>query len=58
MVIGENGRAEDLDVNAVREKKQTNVRAAGSDDTVKLVPPHRLCSTRRSSTSATTSASR
>src|SRR3954468_23604989 len=42
MVVGENARAEDLDVNAVREKKQTNVRAAGSDDTVKLVPHHRL----------------
>ena len=34
MVVGDNARAEDLDVNAVREKKQTNVRAAGSDDTV------------------------
>ena len=33
MVVGENARADDLDVNAVREKKQTNVRAAGSDDT-------------------------
>ena len=42
MVMGENARAEDLDVNAVREKKQTNVRAAGSDETIKLVPPHRL----------------
>ena len=42
MVIGENGRPDDLDVNAVREKKQTNVRASGSDDTVKLVPAHRL----------------
>jgi len=42
MVIGENGRPDDLDINAVREKKQTNVRAAGSDDTVKLVPAHRL----------------
>ena len=42
MVVGENARAEDLDVNAVREKKLTNVRAAGSDDTVKLVPHHRL----------------
>jgi GTP-binding protein TypA/BipA len=42
MVVGENARAADLDVNAVREKKQTNVRAAGSDDTVKLVPAHRL----------------
>ena len=42
MVIGENARADDLDVNAVREKKQTNVRAAGSDDTVKLMPHRRL----------------
>ena len=42
MVIGENARQDDLDVNAVREKKQTNVRAAGSDDTIKLVPAHRL----------------
>jgi GTP-binding protein len=42
MVIGENARADDLDVNAVREKKQTNVRAAGSDDTVKLMPHRKL----------------
>jgi GTP-binding protein len=42
MVVGENARADDLDVNAVREKKQTNMRAAGSDETVKLVPAHRL----------------
>jgi GTP-binding protein len=42
MVVGENARADDLDVNAVREKKLTNVRAAGSDETVKLVPAHRL----------------
>jgi GTP-binding protein len=42
MVVGENARADDLDVNAVREKKQTNMRAAGSDDTVRLVPHHRL----------------
>ena len=42
MVVGENARADDLDVNAVREKKQTNVRAAGSDETIKLVPAHRL----------------
>ncbi|MFL5869279.1 MAG: translational GTPase TypA [Thermoleophilaceae bacterium] len=41
MVIGENGRPDDLDVNAIREKKQTNMRAAGSDETVKLVPAHR-----------------
>jgi GTP-binding protein TypA/BipA len=42
MVIGENARSDDLDVNAVREKKQTNMRAAGSDDTVKLMPHRRL----------------
>jgi GTP-binding protein len=42
MVIGENARADDLDVNAIREKKLTNMRAAGSDETVKLVPHHRL----------------
>jgi GTP-binding protein len=42
MVIGENARADDLDVNAVREKRLTNMRAAGSDETVKLVPHHRL----------------
>jgi GTP-binding protein len=42
MVVGENARADDLDVNAVREKKLTNMRAAGSDETVKLVPARRL----------------
>jgi GTP-binding protein len=42
MVVGENARSGDLDVNAVREKKLTNMRAAGSDETVKLVPHHRL----------------
>jgi GTP-binding protein len=42
MVVGENARAEDLDVNAVREKKLTNMRASGSDETIKLVPAHRL----------------
>src|SRR3954469_24023406 len=42
MIVGENSRADDLDVNAVREKKLTNVRAAGSDETVRLVPHHSL----------------
>ncbi len=42
MVIGENARADDLDVNAVREKNLTNMRAAGSDNTVKLVPHREL----------------
>ncbi|MGF1599836.1 MAG: translational GTPase TypA [Acidimicrobiales bacterium] len=39
MVVGINPRAEDMDVNICREKKQTNVRAAASDDTVRLTPP-------------------
>jgi len=42
MIVGENSRSEDMDVNIVREKKQTNIRAAGSDNTVKLVPPRDL----------------
>ena len=42
MVIGENARAEDLDVNPTKGKQLTNVRAAGSDEAVHLVPHHRL----------------
>ena len=42
MVVGENSRAEDMDVNITREKKLTNMRAAGSDNTEKLAPPRRL----------------
>ncbi len=38
MVIGEHSRDSNLDVNAVREKKLTNMRAAGSDDSTKLSP--------------------
>jgi GTP-binding protein len=42
MIVGENARAEDLDVNATKEKKLTNMRAAGSDETVRLIPPRPL----------------
>ena len=42
MVIGENARSEDIDVNAIKEKQQTNVRAAAADQTVRLVPAKRL----------------
>ena len=38
MIVGENARSEDIDVNAIREKQQTNVRAASADETVRLVP--------------------
>jgi GTP-binding protein len=42
MVVGENARNEDMDVNAVREKKLTNMRASGSDDAERLIPPKHL----------------
>ena len=42
MIIGENARADDMDVNITKEKKLTNMRASGSDDTVHLVPPRNL----------------
>lgn len=42
MIVGENARADDMDVNAVREKKLTNMRASGSDDAERLIPPKRL----------------
>ncbi|MFY9620907.1 MAG: translational GTPase TypA [Pyrinomonadaceae bacterium] len=38
MVVGENARAVDLDVNAIKEKKLTNMRASGSDEAMRLVP--------------------
>ncbi|MBI5047408.1 MAG: translational GTPase TypA [Deltaproteobacteria bacterium] len=39
MVIGENSRENDLDVNVVKEKKLTNMRASGSDEALRLAPP-------------------
>ena len=42
MIIGEHNRDNDLDVNCVREKKLTNIRAAGKDENVVLVPPRKL----------------
>jgi GTP-binding protein len=38
MIIGENAREVDLDVNAVREKKLTNMRASTADEAIRLVP--------------------
>ena len=38
MVIGENARWDDMDVNAVKEKKQTNMRASTADEAIRLVP--------------------
>jgi GTP-binding protein len=42
MIVGENARSEDLDVNAIKEKHQTNVRAASADILVRLIPPRAL----------------
>jgi GTP-binding protein len=42
MIIGENSRGEDLDVNPLKGKKLTNVRASGKDESIRLTPPRRL----------------
>jgi GTP-binding protein len=42
MIIGEHNRNNDLDVNAAREKKLTNIRAAGRDENIILTPPRQL----------------
>ena len=42
MIIGEHSRPNDLDVNPIKGKNLTNVRASGSDDAIKLVPPRVL----------------
>jgi len=42
MIVGENSRSDDMDVNITREKKQTNVRSATSDNFEKLIPPRKL----------------
>jgi GTP-binding protein len=42
MIIGENSRGEDLEVNPIREKKLTNIRAAGKDEALLLTPPRRM----------------
>jgi GTP-binding protein len=42
MIIGENARANDLDVNVTKEKKQTNMRASTADEAIRLIPPRKL----------------
>jgi GTP-binding protein len=42
MIIGENAREKDLDVNIVKEKKLTNMRASTADEAIRLVPPRIL----------------
>jgi len=42
MILGEHNRGSDLDVNPIKEKKLTNIRAAGKDDAMLLTPPWRM----------------
>ncbi len=42
MIVGENSRGEDMDVNITKEKKLTNMRSANSDDFERLIPPRKL----------------
>ena len=42
MIVGENSRPNDLDVNITREKKQTNMRASTADEAIRLIPPRQV----------------
>ena len=42
MIIGENSRPNDMDVNITKEKKQTNMRASTADEAIRLIPPRTL----------------
>jgi GTP-binding protein len=42
MIVGENSRGDDLDVNPTKEKKLTNMRSSTADELVRLVPPRLL----------------
>ena len=42
MIVGENSRTSDLDINIVKEKKLTNMRASSADEAIRLVPPRLL----------------
>jgi len=42
MIVGENARPSDMDVNVTKEKKQTNMRASTADEAIRLIPPRKL----------------
>jgi GTP-binding protein len=42
LILGEHSRDNDLDVNPIKEKKLTNIRAAGKDEALLLIPPRRM----------------
>ena len=42
MILGVNNKGQDIVVNAIREKKLTNIRAAGADEAIHLIPPREM----------------
>jgi GTP-binding protein len=42
MIVGENAKPEDLEVNPLKAKALTNFRVSGKEDTIRLTPPKRL----------------
>ena len=42
MIVGENSRWDDMDVNITKEKKLTNIRSSSGDELERLIPPRRL----------------
>ncbi len=42
MIVGENSRAEDIWVNITKEKKLTNIRASGTDEALRIIPPRQF----------------
>src|SRR5439155_26669619 len=42
MIVGENSRSDDMDVNITKEKKLTNVRSSSGEELERLIPPRRL----------------
>jgi GTP-binding protein len=42
MIIGENARQNDMDVNVTKEKKQTNMRASSADEAIRIIPPRKM----------------
>jgi GTP-binding protein len=42
MIVGENSRPDDMQINVVREKQKTNIRTHAADEAIKLVPPREI----------------
>jgi GTP-binding protein len=42
MIIGENARGDDMDVNPMKAKQLNNIRASGKDEAIRLTPPRRM----------------